>query len=56
MALQLMQAGYSRVSVVRGGFHGLLEAGVSVAPKDIAPVPPPASLPEKEARPLGSLA
>lgn len=54
MALQLMQAGYSRVSVVRGGFQGLLEAGVSVAPKDVTPALPPASSPEREARPVGS--
>ena len=33
MALQLMRAGYHRVSVVRGGFAGLMEAGVAVAPK-----------------------
>lgn len=54
MALQLMQAGYSRVAVVRGGFHGLLEAGVSVAPKDVMPALPPAPSPEREARPLGN--
>ncbi len=37
MALQLMQAGYSRVSVVRGGFPALVAAGVQVAPKDVSP-------------------
>lgn len=49
-----MQAGYDRVSVVRGGFHALLEAGVSVAPKDITPALPPASSPVGEARTVGS--
>lgn len=49
-----MQAGYSRVAVVRGGFHGLLEAGVSVAPKDVTPALPAASPPEREPHPLGS--
>ncbi len=32
-----MQAGYHRVSVVRGGFPALLDANVSVAPKPVAP-------------------
>jgi rhodanese-related sulfurtransferase len=36
VALQLMQAGYKRVSVVRGGFPALVSAGVQVAPKDVA--------------------
>ena len=41
MALQLIQAGYSQVSVVRGGFQGLMEAGVALAPKpESAPAPP----------------
>jgi hypothetical protein len=31
-----MQAGYKRVSVVRGGFPALVSAGVQVAPKDVA--------------------
>jgi len=31
-----MQAGYKRVSVVRGGFPALMSAGVPVAPKDVA--------------------
>jgi hypothetical protein len=30
-----MQAGYKRVSVVRGGFPALMSAGVQVAPKDV---------------------
>ena len=34
VALQLMRAGYTRVSVVRGGFPALLTAGVPVAPKE----------------------
>ena len=40
-----MQAGYSRVSVVRGGFPGLVEAGVQVAPKEVSttPIPPPST-------------
>ena len=42
----MMQAGYSRVAVVRGGFQGLVEAGVAVAPKDITPT----SAPDSEAR------
>ncbi|MEK6717006.1 MAG: hypothetical protein AAB253_00265 [candidate division NC10 bacterium] len=54
MALQLMQAGYSRVSVVRGGFQGLLEAGVSVAPKNVTPAPPTTPPPGREPRTLGS--
>ena len=33
MALQLIRAGYTQVSVVRGGFRGLVEAGVAVTPK-----------------------
>ncbi|MBP2671224.1 MAG: hypothetical protein H6Q85_1290, partial [candidate division NC10 bacterium] len=33
VALQLMRAGFTRVSVVRGGFPALLTAGVPVAPK-----------------------
>jgi hypothetical protein len=37
----MMQAGYNRVAVVRGGFQGLVEAGVGTAPKDVTP----ASLP-----------
>ncbi|MBI2454693.1 MAG: hypothetical protein HYV46_00985, partial [candidate division NC10 bacterium] len=37
VALQMMQAGYRHVAVVRGGFQGLVEAGVAVAPKDITP-------------------
>lgn len=32
----MMRAGYHRVSVVRGGFAGLLEAGVALAPKETA--------------------
>jgi hypothetical protein len=31
-----MQAGYKRVSVVRGGFPALVSAGIPVAPKDVA--------------------
>jgi hypothetical protein len=42
VALQLMQAGYDRVSVVRGGFPALMAAGVQVAPKEVTPSPPPA--------------
>jgi rhodanese-related sulfurtransferase len=34
VALQLMKAGFTRVSVVRGGFPAMLTAGVSVAPKE----------------------
>ena len=34
MALQLMKAGFTRVSVVRGGLPALLTAGVPVAPKE----------------------
>jgi hypothetical protein len=33
VALQLMQAGYQRVSVVRGGFPALVDAGVPMAPR-----------------------
>jgi rhodanese-related sulfurtransferase len=36
VALQLMQAGFRRVSVVRGGFPALVDAGVSVGYKDVA--------------------
>jgi hypothetical protein len=38
VALQLMRAGYHRVSVVRGGLPAMLEAGVAIAPKE--PTPP----------------
>ena len=38
MALQLMRAGYSRVSVVRGGLPAMMDAGVAVAPKDVKPL------------------
>jgi hypothetical protein len=31
-----MRAGYHRVSVVRGGFEGLMNAGVSMGPKAVA--------------------
>jgi rhodanese-related sulfurtransferase len=41
IALQLMQAGYSRVSVVRGGFPALLESGIAVEAKDVTPAGPP---------------
>jgi hypothetical protein len=34
VALQLMRAGFHRVSVVRGGLPALMEEGVTVAPKD----------------------
>jgi len=37
VALQLMQAGYNRVAVVRGGLPALMAAGVEVAPKDVTP-------------------
>jgi rhodanese-related sulfurtransferase len=37
VALQLMRAGYTRVSVVRGGFPALMAAGVEVEPKDVTP-------------------
>jgi len=37
VALQLMRAGYTRVSVVRGGFPALMAAGVAVEPKDVTP-------------------
>ena len=30
----MMRAGYTRVSVVRGGFPALVTAGVPVAPKE----------------------
>ena len=40
MALQLMQAGYRRVSVVRGGFPALVAAGVPIAPKEATPPEP----------------
>ena len=43
MALQLMRAGFRHVSVVRGGFPALVEAGVAVAPKGVTPAPPPLS-------------
>jgi hypothetical protein len=33
VALQLIQAGYSQVSVVRDGLQGLMDAGVPIAPK-----------------------
>ena len=46
-----MQAGYSRVSVVRGGFQALMDAGVSVAPKDVTPALPPAPPLEEEGHP-----
>jgi hypothetical protein len=51
VALQLMQAGYNRVSVVRGGFQALMQSGVSVAPKDVTPALSPAPSPQEEARP-----
>jgi hypothetical protein len=35
VALQLMRAGFRRVSVVRGGLPAMLDAGVAVAPKDV---------------------
>jgi hypothetical protein len=38
VALQLIQAGYHQVSVVRGGLQALMHAGVAIAPK-----PEPAS-------------
>jgi hypothetical protein len=44
VALQLMQAGYKRVSVVRGGLPALVSAGVPVAPKETGPSAAP-SLP-----------
>ncbi len=44
MALQLIRAGYNQVSVVRGGFQGLMEAGVTIAPKPEGA--PAASAPE----------
>jgi hypothetical protein len=43
----LMQAGYSRVSVVRGGFPALVEAGVQVAPKDVGTTSSVTSAPAK---------
>jgi hypothetical protein len=43
----LMQAGYSRVSVVRGGFPALVEAGVQVAPKDVTTMSSRTSAPAK---------
>jgi hypothetical protein len=52
VALQLIRAGYSQVSVVRGGFQGLVEGGVAIAPKsksapaapiEEAPQPAPAA-------------
>jgi rhodanese-related sulfurtransferase len=49
VALQLMQAGYSRVSVVRGGLPALMEAGVQVTPKDVTTTPSPTSSPAKGA-------
>lgn len=39
VALQLMQASYRRVAVVRWGFCGVAEAGVAMAPKPSTPVP-----------------
>jgi hypothetical protein len=57
VALQLMQAGYTRVAVVRGGFPALMEAGVAVAPKDVTPVSLPApSSAGGDPRPVGNLA
>jgi rhodanese-related sulfurtransferase len=44
VALQLLQAGYRHVAVVRGGFQGLIEAGVAMAPKDVTPPRSPAVL------------
>lgn len=43
----LMQAGYSRVSVVRGGFPALVEAGVPVTPKDVTTTSSRTSAPAK---------
>ena len=39
VALQLLRAGYERVSVVRGGFQALMDAGVPMAPKALRPAP-----------------
>ena len=44
VALQLLQAGYRHVAVVRGGFQGLIEAGVAMVPKDVTPTLSPAAL------------
>jgi hypothetical protein len=44
VALQLIRAGYNQVSVVRGGFQGLMDAGVAIAPKPEGA--PAASAPE----------
>ena len=43
MALQLMRAGFRQVSIVRGGFPALVEAGVVVAPKGVTPAAQPLS-------------
>ncbi|HSB73700.1 MAG TPA: trypsin-like peptidase domain-containing protein [Candidatus Methylomirabilis sp.] len=44
VALQLLKAGYRRVAVVRGGFQGLVQAGVAMMPKDVTPTPSAAAL------------
>ena len=54
VALQLLQAGYRHVSVVRGGFQGLIEAGVAMAPKDVTPTLSPAALTRSVAPPARS--
>jgi len=40
VALQLLDAGYTKVSVVRGGWQQLIEAGIAATPK----APPTAAL------------
>ena len=48
MALLLLRAGYRRVSVVRGGFPAMVDAGIAVMPKDTDR--PPSALAVREGR------
>ncbi len=44
----MLEAGYTKVSVVRGGWQQLIEAGIAVAPKaPHVPALPEAALPEQ---------
>jgi len=45
-----MRAGYPRVSVVRGGFPAMVDAGIAVMPKDTDR--PPSALAAREGRPV----
>ena len=53
VALQLMRAGYSRVSVVRGGFPALQASGVNLTQKHVGPAP--SSLPAGGSSPVLAL-